>query len=122
MDWLSPYHTILGCHAKIVTLAMPWLPRLEWRGSPCHSTSIVVSYLKAPRMIEKGYLAYLYYIYDSSTRGLSIYLAWVMRQFPEVFLADLRVGHPTEISTFLFIWFRALSLFLFYHSVWIQLN
>ncbi|XP_070032987.1 uncharacterized protein [Nicotiana tomentosiformis] len=31
MDWLSPYHAILDCHAKTVTLAMPELPRLEWK-------------------------------------------------------------------------------------------
>ncbi|XP_070032320.1 uncharacterized protein [Nicotiana tomentosiformis] len=29
MDWLSPYHAILDCHAKTVTLAMPEFPRLE---------------------------------------------------------------------------------------------
>ncbi|XP_070035737.1 uncharacterized protein [Nicotiana tomentosiformis] len=28
MDWLSPYHVILDCHAKTMTLAMPGLPRL----------------------------------------------------------------------------------------------
>ncbi|XP_070046505.1 uncharacterized protein [Nicotiana tomentosiformis] len=33
MDWLSLYHAILDCHAKIVTLAMLGLPRLEWRGA-----------------------------------------------------------------------------------------
>ncbi|XP_070032050.1 uncharacterized protein [Nicotiana tomentosiformis] len=33
MDWLSPYHAIPYCHAKNVTLEMPKLPRLEWRGS-----------------------------------------------------------------------------------------
>ncbi|XP_070020132.1 uncharacterized protein [Nicotiana sylvestris] len=33
MDWLSSYHAILDCHAKIVTLVMPNLPRLEWKGS-----------------------------------------------------------------------------------------
>jgi len=33
MDWLSPYHAILDCHAKIVTLTMPVFPRLEWKGS-----------------------------------------------------------------------------------------
>ncbi|XP_070054343.1 uncharacterized protein [Nicotiana tomentosiformis] len=32
MDWLSPYHAILDCHAKTVTLAMPRLSRLEGRG------------------------------------------------------------------------------------------
>ncbi|XP_049348112.1 uncharacterized protein LOC125812663 [Solanum verrucosum] len=29
MDWLSPYHTILNCHAKTVTLAMPGIPIVE---------------------------------------------------------------------------------------------
>ncbi|XP_070040356.1 uncharacterized protein [Nicotiana tomentosiformis] len=26
MDWLSPYHAILDCHAKTVTLVLPGLP------------------------------------------------------------------------------------------------
>ncbi|XP_019225152.1 PREDICTED: uncharacterized protein LOC109206748 [Nicotiana attenuata] len=34
MDWVSPYHSILDCYAKVVTLAMPGSPRLEWRGMP----------------------------------------------------------------------------------------
>ncbi|XP_070042692.1 uncharacterized protein [Nicotiana tomentosiformis] len=29
MDWLSPYHAILDCHSKTVTLTMPELPRFE---------------------------------------------------------------------------------------------
>ncbi|XP_070039206.1 uncharacterized protein [Nicotiana tomentosiformis] len=29
MDWLSPYHVILNCHAKIVTLAMLGLPWVQ---------------------------------------------------------------------------------------------
>ncbi|XP_070054993.1 uncharacterized protein [Nicotiana tomentosiformis] len=33
MNWLSPYHSILDCHAKTVTLAMSELPRLEWKGT-----------------------------------------------------------------------------------------
>ncbi|XP_070050419.1 uncharacterized protein [Nicotiana tomentosiformis] len=36
MDWLFPYHIILDYHAKTVTLAMPKLPRLEWKGSLSH--------------------------------------------------------------------------------------
>ncbi|XP_070032184.1 uncharacterized protein [Nicotiana tomentosiformis] len=46
MDWLSPYHTILDCYAKTVTLAMPGLPRLEWRGTLDHIPSRVVSFIK----------------------------------------------------------------------------
>ncbi|XP_070036114.1 uncharacterized protein [Nicotiana tomentosiformis] len=54
MDWLSPYHAILDCHAKTVTLALPGLPRLEWKGTPGHSTSRFISYVKARLMVERG--------------------------------------------------------------------
>ncbi|XP_070032251.1 uncharacterized protein [Nicotiana tomentosiformis] len=47
VDWLSPYHTILNCHAKTVMLAIPGLPRLEWKGSLRYTSSRVVSFLKA---------------------------------------------------------------------------
>ncbi|XP_070032005.1 uncharacterized protein [Nicotiana tomentosiformis] len=59
MDWLSPYHTILDCPSKTVTLAMT---RLEWRGSLGHVPSRVVSFLKAQWMVEKGCLAYLAFV------------------------------------------------------------
>ena len=36
MDWLSSYHTILNFHAKKITLAMPRIPIVEWRGSISH--------------------------------------------------------------------------------------
>ncbi|XP_070036922.1 uncharacterized protein [Nicotiana tomentosiformis] len=42
MDWLSTYHAILDCHAKIVTLAMPKSPRLEWKGSSVSTSSRVI--------------------------------------------------------------------------------
>ncbi|XP_070054309.1 uncharacterized protein [Nicotiana tomentosiformis] len=39
MYWLFPYHVILDYHVKTVTLAMPGLPRLEWRVSLGHTLS-----------------------------------------------------------------------------------
>ncbi|XP_070004232.1 uncharacterized protein [Nicotiana sylvestris] len=54
IDWLSPYHVISDCHAKAVTLALPGLPLLEWRSTPGHSTSRVISYMKNRHMVEKG--------------------------------------------------------------------
>ncbi|XP_070032812.1 uncharacterized protein [Nicotiana tomentosiformis] len=54
MDWLSQYHAIFDCHAKTVTLAMPELPRLEWKGSSVSAFSRVLYFLKAPHMVEKG--------------------------------------------------------------------
>ncbi|XP_070032420.1 uncharacterized protein [Nicotiana tomentosiformis] len=54
MYWLSSYHAILDCHSKTMMLAIPGLPRLEWRGSLDHVPSSMVSFLKAQRMVEKG--------------------------------------------------------------------
>jgi len=51
---MSPYHAILDCYAKTVTRAMPGLPRLEYKGTADHSTSKVISYMKAWCMVEKG--------------------------------------------------------------------
>lgn len=53
MDWLSPCHAILDCHAKPLTLAIPGLPKVEWRGSLDYVPSRVTSYLKAQRMVGK---------------------------------------------------------------------
>ncbi|XP_070040754.1 uncharacterized protein [Nicotiana tomentosiformis] len=95
MDWLLPYHTILDCHAKMVTLAMPGLPRIEWKGTPGHSTSKIVSYVKARRMVEKGCLAYLAYIRDPSEEHPYMDSVPVVCEFPDIFPIDLP-GMPPD--------------------------
>ena len=95
MDWLYPYHAILDCHAKTVTLALPDLPRLEWRGTSGHCTRSVISYVKARHMVEKGCLAYLAYVHDSSAEAPSIDYVPIVREFPEVFPSDLP-GMPPD--------------------------
>ena len=47
MDWLYSYHTILNCHAKTITLAMPGIPIVEWRGTHSHPSKGLISFLKA---------------------------------------------------------------------------
>ncbi|XP_070051260.1 uncharacterized protein [Nicotiana tomentosiformis] len=47
MDWLSPHHAIIDCHAKTITLAILELPRLEWKGSSVSTAIRVISFLKA---------------------------------------------------------------------------
>ncbi|XP_070039562.1 uncharacterized protein [Nicotiana tomentosiformis] len=89
IDWLSPYHAILDCHAKTVTLALPRLPLLERRGTPGHSTNRVISYVKARHMVEKECLVYLAYIHDSSAEVPFMDSVPVIHEFPEVFFADL---------------------------------
>ncbi|XP_070017845.1 uncharacterized protein [Nicotiana sylvestris] len=89
MDWLSPYHTILDYHAKNVTLALPGLPHLKWRGTHGYSTRRVISYMKARRMVEKGCLAYLAYVCDSGAEIPLMDYMPIVYEFLEVFPADL---------------------------------
>ncbi|XP_060171505.1 uncharacterized protein LOC132602743 [Lycium barbarum] len=72
MTWLSPYHAILECHAKIVTLAMPGIPRLEWRGTPSPAPRKIISYLRAKKLVDKGCLAYLAHVCDTSADSPSL--------------------------------------------------
>ncbi|XP_070052135.1 uncharacterized protein [Nicotiana tomentosiformis] len=95
MDWHSPYHAILDCHAKTLTLAILGLPRIEWIGTLGHSTRRVISYVKARRMVEKDCLAYLAYIRISSVDVPSMDSVSVVREFPDVFPADL-LGRPLD--------------------------
>ncbi|XP_070054051.1 uncharacterized protein [Nicotiana tomentosiformis] len=95
MDWLSPYHSILNCHAKTVTLAMPELPRLEWKGSSVSTSGRVISFLKARHMVEKGCLAYLDYVWDTTAESPMIDSAPVVWEFADVFPSDLP-GMPPD--------------------------
>ncbi|XP_070022521.1 uncharacterized protein [Nicotiana sylvestris] len=89
MDWLSPYHVVLDCHAKTVSLAMPGLPRLEWKGSIIDTSSQVISFLKVRHMVEKVCLAYLAYVRDTTVESSTIDLVPVVREFADVFSSDL---------------------------------
>ncbi|XP_070055331.1 uncharacterized protein [Nicotiana tomentosiformis] len=95
MDWLSPYHVILDCHAKTITLAMPELPRLELKGSSVSTASRVISFLKARHMVEKGCLAYLAYVRDTIAESLTIDSVPVVQEFADVFPYDLP-GMPPD--------------------------
>ncbi|XP_070020583.1 uncharacterized protein [Nicotiana sylvestris] len=88
-DWLSPCHGILDYHAKIVTLAMRDVPRIEWHGSTDFVRSRVISFLKAQRMVGKGCLSYLEFLRDVGAQTPSIDYVPIVRDFPEIFPADL---------------------------------
>ncbi|XP_070028856.1 uncharacterized protein [Nicotiana sylvestris] len=95
MDWLSPYHAILDCHAKTVTLAMLVLPRLEWKGSSVSTSSQVISFLKAQHMIKKGFLAYLAYVRGTTVETPTVDSVFIVREFSDVFPSDLP-GIPSD--------------------------
>ncbi|XP_070052783.1 uncharacterized protein [Nicotiana tomentosiformis] len=95
MDWLSPYHAILDCHAKTVTLAMLGLLWLEWRGTLDNIPSRAVSILKAQRIVDKGCDAYLAYVRDVSVGTPTVESVSVVRDYPDIFQANLP-GMPPD--------------------------
>ncbi|XP_070032483.1 uncharacterized protein [Nicotiana tomentosiformis] len=100
MYGLSPNHVILDSHAKIVTLTMLGLSRLEWRGSLVHIPSRVVSFLKAQRMVEKGCLVYLAFVRDMSEDTYTGASVPVVREFSDVFPVDLPSMPPDRDADF----------------------
>ncbi|XP_070048582.1 uncharacterized protein [Nicotiana tomentosiformis] len=59
-------------HAKTVTLVIPAFPELEWKGFPVSSFNRVISFIKAQHMVEKGCLAYLQYVRDTTAETPAI--------------------------------------------------
>ncbi|XP_070007881.1 uncharacterized protein [Nicotiana sylvestris] len=68
---------------------MPGLLGLEWKGSTVDTSSRVISFLKARDMIEKGCLAYLAYVWDTTAKSLMIDSVPVVREFTDVFPSNL---------------------------------
>ena len=57
MNRLSPYHDVLYCSAKTVTLAMPGVPRVKWKGASGSYPSRVIFFICAQRLVERGYFS-----------------------------------------------------------------
>ncbi|XP_070049541.1 uncharacterized protein [Nicotiana tomentosiformis] len=89
MDLLSPCYAILNSRIKTVMLAMPGLPKVEWRGSLDYVPNRVISYLKTQRMVGNGCLSYLAFVRDVDTYTPFIDSVPVVRDFSDVFPADL---------------------------------
>lgn len=122
MDWLSPYHVVLNCNAKTVTLAMPGVPKVEWKSVSGSYPSKVISFICAQRLVEKGCLSYLAFIWDTSVELPPMDSVPVVQEFLNVFPSNLPGVPPDRDINFSIDLERALSLFLYLHIVWPQLS
>ena len=95
MDWLSPYHVVLDCYAKTVTLSMPGVPPVLWQAAYSHTPTGIISFIRARRLVASGCLAYLAHIRDVSREGPSVDSVPVVREYADVFPTDLP-GLPPE--------------------------
>ena len=95
MTWFSPNFAILDCNAKTVTLAKPGTDPFVWEGDYTSTLVRIISFLHAKRIISKGCLAFLAHLRDDTTQIPSIESVSIVREFLDVFPADL-LGMPPD--------------------------
>ncbi|XP_069147076.1 uncharacterized protein [Solanum lycopersicum] len=95
MTWLSPNFAIFDCNAKTVTLAKPGTDPLVWEGDYTSTPVRIISFHRAKRTVSKGCLSFLAHIRDDTTQVPSIESVSVVREFLDVFPADLP-GMPPD--------------------------
>ncbi|XP_069152767.1 uncharacterized protein [Solanum lycopersicum] len=95
MTWLSPNFAILDCNAKTMTLAKPGKDPLVWEGDNTSNLVCTISFLRAKKMVSKGCLAFLAHLRDDTTQVPPIESVSIVREFLDVFPAEL-LGMPPD--------------------------
>ncbi|KAH0773587.1 hypothetical protein KY290_010724 [Solanum tuberosum] len=98
IDWLSPYHAVLDCYAKTVTLAMLGISTLLWQGAYSHTPTWIISFMQARWLVASGCLAYLAYVRDVSRDDSSVDSIPVVREFADVFPTDLPLDRDIDFA------------------------
>ncbi|XP_069150238.1 uncharacterized protein [Solanum lycopersicum] len=86
---------IPDCNAKTVTLAKPGTNPLVWKGNYISTPLRIISFRRARRMVSKGCLTFLAHLRDDTSKVPSIKSVSIVREFLDVFPADLP-GMPPD--------------------------
>ena len=99
IDWLHSCYASINCRTRIVHFQFPDEPVLELKGSSLEPMSRFISYLKARKMISKGYIYHPVRVKDSSLETPSLESVQKVCEFQELFSKDLpRVPPEREID------------------------
>ena len=72
MDCLHFCYSLVNCRTRIVRFKFPNKPIFEWKGSILVPMGRFISYIKARKMISKGYLYHLVRVKVSSFESLDL--------------------------------------------------
>ncbi|XP_060168953.1 uncharacterized protein LOC132599707, partial [Lycium barbarum] len=95
MDWLASCYAHVDCQNKVVRFQFPGEPVVEWAGNTASPKGKFISYLKAKKMIRKGYIYHLVRVQDLTAETPTLQSVPVVNEFPDVFPDELP-GLPPE--------------------------
>ena len=79
---------------KIVRFQFPGEPIIELKGSTVSPKGKFISYLKAGKMVRKGYIYHLSRVHDIKAEAPTLQSVPVVNEFPDVFPEELQVLPP----------------------------
>ena len=94
-----------------MTLAKPGTDPLVWEGDYTSNLVRIISFLRDKRMVRKVCLAFLAHLRDDTTQVPSIETVSIVREFLDVFPADLPGMPPDMDIDFCILWSRVLAPF-----------
>ena len=95
MDWLAACYANVDCRGKIVQFQFQGEPIIEWKVSTVSPKGKFISYLKAGKMVRKGYIYHLVRVHDIKEEAPTLQLVPVVNEFPDVFPEE-HPGLPPE--------------------------
>ena len=89
MTLLSPHYVILYCNTKFVIVEISRRKILDWEGVYKLKKVKIKSFIRAVKLVEQDFLAYLAHIRDVEIEVPSIGSLSVVSEFSELFPNDL---------------------------------
>ncbi|XP_070039156.1 uncharacterized protein [Nicotiana tomentosiformis] len=89
MDWLASGYANVDCRSKMVQFQFPGEPILEWKSNIASPRGRFISYLKARKMIMKGYIYHLVRVLNVKVESHTLQSIPVVSEFPDVFTDEL---------------------------------
>ncbi|KAJ0715673.1 putative aspartic peptidase domain superfamily [Helianthus annuus] len=99
MDWLSHQQAEILCNEKIVRMPRSGEEPLVIRGDKSGAVVGIISFLKAQKCLQKGHIAILALVSDTSSEERKIEDIPIVRDLPEVFPEELPGLPPHRCHT-----------------------
>ena len=99
MDWLHSFYACLDSRSRVVRFCFPNEEDLVWKGYNSIPPNLLISNLKANKMVSKRFLCHLVSVNDLNHDIPSIDLVLVESEFQDVFPDVLHEVPPLERLT-----------------------